>query len=111
MNHDVVLIIPGVLAIFLALATCKPMRLISVLALAFAVLLVPATVFLRASEADTMEDFATGCRIWKKVYLETHSESEATARAHFGIFVAPIPDRLRYLGEPRLNLFHDQPKR
>jgi hypothetical protein len=110
-SRYVVLIIPGVLAVFLAMGGCKPARLGSVLVLAFAALLVPATAFLRSSEKETIERFAAGRQMWRNVYLETHSEAEARARAHFDIFVAPIPDRLRYLEEHRLNLFHDQKTR
>jgi hypothetical protein len=105
----VVLIIPGVFAIFLSLANLKSARLGSVLILVFAALLVPATAFMRASEKENMERFAAGRQMWKHAYLETHNEAEASARSHFDIFVVPVPDRLRYLEEHRLNLFHDQP--
>jgi hypothetical protein len=110
-SRYVVLIVPGALAIFLTLANGKPARRSAFLALVFAILLVPATAFLHWSESQSIVDFATGRRIWKETYLETHSEARASARSHFDVFPIPIPDRLRYLEEHRLNLFHDASRR
>lgn len=101
----VTLLVPGGLAIFLQLSTLPARRPLSLLAVLYTVLLVPATAFPRPEEVVGANWFADGRRSWKAAYLETHEEEAADRISHFSVYPGPLGDRLLYLKERRLNLF------
>lgn len=109
-SRYVILMIPGGLAVFLALATCARPKLARRLSVAFALLLIPATAFLRTSEQNALDGFSTGRRNWKEACLRTHSESEASKVSHFDVFPFPVSDKLMFLETRHLNLFNGDPR-
>jgi len=73
--------------------------------LAFAALLIPATAFLRSDEIGGINWFSDGRRRWKRAYLRTHDEHQATREAGFLVYPGSVGDRLKYLEDHHLNLF------
>jgi hypothetical protein len=109
-SRYVILMIPGGLAVYLALATCARPGLARRLSLAYALLLIPATAFLRTSEQSALDRFSTGRLDWKRAYLRTHSESESSRISDFDVFPFSVADKLKYLETHRLNLFNGDPR-
>jgi hypothetical protein len=105
-SRYVILMVPGILSIYLALTTCSRPRLARCLGIAFAVVLVPATAFLRSSEQDSLDRVSTGRRVWGQVYLQTHSEMKATRASNYVIFPTPLPMQLKYVEDHHLDLFN-----
>jgi hypothetical protein len=103
------LLIPGGLAIYLQLEVLASGVASSWLAIAYTVLLVPATAAPRADEVNGANWFAEGRRSWKAAYLQTHDEAAADRIAHFIVYPLPLGPRLRYLEDRRLNLFEGLP--
>jgi hypothetical protein len=105
------LLIPGGLALFLQLGALATRRAFLGLAVAYTVLLIPGTAFLRAEEVVGANWYTDGKRAWRTAYLKTHDEGAADRVAHFSVYPFPIGERLRYLEKRELNLFlpHDSP--
>ena len=101
----VTLLIPGGLALFLQLALWGRRVALAWPALAYAVMLIPGTCFLRPLDIAGVDWYTEGRTKWKAAYLETHDEAKADKIANFAIYPGPIGDRLRFLEERRLNLF------
>jgi hypothetical protein len=99
------LLIPGGMAILLQLAVLPARGVMAWLALAYAVLLVPGTAFLRSDEVYGINWYSEGKRAWKAAYLSTHDEAKADQIANFHIYPFPLGTRLTYLEDRRLNLF------
>jgi hypothetical protein len=99
------LLIPGGLAILLQLSVLPARGLLGWMAIAYAILLVPATAIPRATEVYGANWYTDGLRSWKAAYLMSHDEAKADQIAHFSVYPFPLGDRLTYLEDHRLNLF------
>jgi hypothetical protein len=103
------LLIPGGLAILLQLFALPGRRKIAWLAIAYTVLLVPATAIPRADEVYGANWYSEGRASWRAAYLSSHDEAKADQVSHFSVYPFPLGDRLTYLQERQLNLFLPAP--
>ncbi|HEY1792670.1 MAG TPA: hypothetical protein VGG34_07110 [Opitutaceae bacterium] len=100
------LVIPGALGILLQMESLASAPRWAVASASFAVLLVPASLHFRADERIGVRWFTDGRRAWKAAYLKSGNEAQADADSHFQVYPGPLGDRLQYLKDHRLNLFH-----
>jgi len=110
-SRYVTLMIPAGLAIFLHLATRKPPRLGTTLALLYAFALIPCAFYIDPSATAFMESFRDRRVIWRRTYLATQDVHQADAASGFQVYPASndIIDRLNYLRLHQLNLFTPRP--
>lgn len=104
-SRYVPLTMPAPLAIFLVLAGAGGRLRSASLGISYAVLLAIGTTQLQPAEMESIRFYSEGRKAWKAAYLATHDEAKADAASHFAVFPRPIPERLKYLEEHRLNLF------
>jgi len=104
-SRYVPLTMPAGLAIFLVLAGVGGRLQSAFLGIAYAVLLAIGTTHLQSAEMESIRFYSQGRQAWKAAYLATHDEAKADAASHFAVFPRPVPERLKYLEEHRLNLF------
>jgi len=107
-SRYVALMVPAGMALLLQLGGLVRARY-AWLALLYTLLLVPSTAFLRDYEASGANWYSDGRRAWKEEYLRTRDEAGAARAAHFPIYPAPLGERLKFLEDRNLNLFHDSP--
>jgi hypothetical protein len=71
---------------------------------AYALALVPATLWLSKKEWSSVHWFSDGRAAWKRAYLASHSQAAADQASNFKVYPGPVLDRLTFLEQHRLNL-------
>ena len=103
------LMIPAGMAFYLHLVGMKNRWLSQALCVLYALFLVHGSGQLSAGEMQTVQYIRDGRLAWKVAYLQTRDEIQASERAGFLIYPAPLlHERLQFLEEHRLNLFNVQ---
>jgi hypothetical protein len=109
-SRYVTLMIPGGMAILLHFSTLRSIRSARWSTLAYGLLLLWGTLFLRPGDWQLITQWSTGRKTWKDTYLATHNEQTANEVSRFPIYPGPLPEaHLRYLEEHHLNLFNGAP--